>query len=75
MESGDCQDTHRHELLELARSWGLLEFRDVPEGNLEKLKKASMNKKRTAGKNLAEKSDSPGNLLYLDSNDPVFRTL
>jgi coenzyme F420 hydrogenase subunit beta len=64
-----------HELIELARSLGLLEFRNVPEGNLEKLKKASMNKKRTAVKNLAEKSDSSGNLLYLDSNDPVFQAL
>ena len=64
-----------HELMELARSRGALEFRDVPEENLDKLKKASMNKKRMAVKNLSEKSGSPVNLLYLDSNDPVFRTL
>jgi coenzyme F420 hydrogenase subunit beta len=43
------------ELLKLAESRGRLEFRDAPEGNLEKLKKASMNKKRTATKNLAKK--------------------
>ena len=62
-----------HELMELARSRGALEFRDVPEENLDKLKKASMNKKRMAVKNLAEKSGSSSNLLYLDSRDPVFR--
>ena len=62
-----------NELMELARSRGALEFRDVPEENLDKLKKASMNKKRMAVKNLAEKSGSSGNLLYLDSRDPVFR--
>lgn len=33
-------------LIQLAKDRALLEFRDVPEGNLEKLKKASMNKKR-----------------------------
>ena len=64
-----------HELMELARSRGTLEFRDVPEENLDKLKKASMNKKRMAVKNLSEKSGGSGNLLYLDTNDPVFRTL
>jgi coenzyme F420 hydrogenase subunit beta len=63
------------ELIEIARSKGLLEFRKVPEGNLERLKKASMNKKRVAVKNLTEKSGSSHDLLYLNSNDPVFRTL
>lgn len=37
-------------LIDLARQKGVLEFKEVPEGNLEKLKKASMNKKRTGGK-------------------------
>ena len=64
-----------HDLMELARSRRALEFRDVPEENLDKLKKASMNKKSMAVKNLAEKSGSSGNLLYLDSRDPVLRTL
>ena len=62
-------------LLESARLRGLLEFRDMPEGNLEKLKKASMNKKRTAVKNLAAKSGSPEELIYLDCHDPVFKNL
>ena len=36
------------ELLELARRSGVLEFREVPAGNLEKLKAASLNKKMAA---------------------------
>jgi coenzyme F420 hydrogenase subunit beta len=64
-----------HELLERARSRRVLEFRDMPEENLARLKKASMNKKRAAVKNLADKSGSPKDLLYLDWNDPVLRTL
>jgi coenzyme F420 hydrogenase subunit beta len=64
-----------HGLLMLARSRGLLEFHDVPEGNLEKLKKASINKKKRAIKNLIEKSGNQKDLLYLDSLDPLLRTL
>ena len=63
------------ELLELARSRRVLEFRDMPEGNLARLKKASVNKKRAAVKNLADKSGSPKDLLYLDGNDPGWQTL
>lgn len=37
------------DLVDLARSKGVLEFREVPAGNLEKLKAASLNKKRAAG--------------------------
>lgn len=59
------------ELIDLARSRGVLEFRDMPDGNLEKLKKASMNKKRLAVKKLSEKSGNSDNLLYLDIHDPV----
>lgn len=39
-------------LLDLAKQKGVLEFRDVPEGNLEKLKKASMSKKKAGGEKL-----------------------
>jgi coenzyme F420 hydrogenase subunit beta len=38
------------ELLELARGKGVLEFKEVPAGNLEKLKAASLNKKAAAGR-------------------------
>ena len=40
------------QLLNLAKERGLLEFRKVPEGILERLKAASMKKKETAVKNL-----------------------
>jgi coenzyme F420 hydrogenase subunit beta len=57
------------ELLALARSRGLLEFKPVPEGNLEKLKSASMNKKRTCLRHLSEKSGDPDDLIYLNRED------
>jgi coenzyme F420 hydrogenase subunit beta len=38
------------DLLELARRRGVLEFREVPAGNLEKLKAASLNKKKAASR-------------------------
>jgi coenzyme F420 hydrogenase subunit beta len=60
------------ELIELARKRGLLEFREMPEGNLEKLKKASFKKKKRAVNNLREKSGNPGDLLYLDPDDPAW---
>jgi coenzyme F420 hydrogenase subunit beta len=63
------------DLLDRARARGLLEFRDMPDGNLERLKKASLNKKRAALQNLAQMSGNSEDLLYLDSQDPVFRTL
>jgi coenzyme F420 hydrogenase subunit beta len=64
-----------HDLLELARTRGLLEFRDVPEGNLERLKQASQNKKKTAIKNLIKKSRRSRDLLYLDHRDLDLRAL
>ncbi len=60
-------------LMELARSRGILEFRDMPEGNLERLKKASLNKKKNAVKNLAEKSGKAEDLIYLNAHDPALR--
>jgi coenzyme F420 hydrogenase subunit beta len=63
------------ELMDLARSRKVLEYREMPGGNLERLKKASLNKKRAALQNLAQMSGSPEDFLYLDSRDPVLRTL
>ena len=63
------------DLVQLARTRGLLEFRDMPEGNLERLKKASINKKKFALEKLADKSGKPEDLLYLDCHDPVLRSL
>jgi len=39
-------------LMALAKSKGVLEFRDVPEGSLERLKKASLKKKKAGAENL-----------------------
>jgi len=64
-----------HDLIELAKIRGLLEFRDVPDGNLERLKQASLNKKRTAIKNLTKKSGRSDELLYLNHRDPDICTL
>jgi coenzyme F420 hydrogenase subunit beta len=63
------------DLIELARKKRLLEFREVPSNNLENLKVASMHKKRTALKNLRLRTNSEIDLIYLDSNDPVFREI
>jgi coenzyme F420 hydrogenase subunit beta len=63
------------ELMDLAGARKVLEFREMPEGNLERLKKASLNKKRAALRNLAQMSGNPEDLLYLDGQDPVLRTL
>jgi coenzyme F420 hydrogenase subunit beta len=62
-------------LLERARDRGLLEFREMPSGNLERLKKASWNKKRAAVKNLIERSGSPKDWIYLDARDSVLGNL
>ena len=63
------------ELLALAKTRGILEFRDVPDGNLDRLKQASMNKKRAAVRNLVKRSGSVEDLIYLDRRDPSFRGL
>jgi coenzyme F420 hydrogenase subunit beta len=63
------------DLMDRAKARGLLEFREMPEGNLERLKRASVNKKRTALQNLARMSGNPRDLLYLDFQDPVLRNL
>ena len=63
------------ELLALAKQRGILEFRDVPEGNLHRLKQASLNKKRAAVRNLVKRSGSEEDLIYLDRHDPAFQGL
>ena len=42
------------ELLNLARKKGVLEFKETPEGALDKLKGASLGKKRTGSENLRQ---------------------
>lgn len=60
-------------LLDLAREKGVLTFKEVPSGNLEKLKKASMGKKRSCLNYLADKTGSKDDLIYLNNDDPVVR--
>jgi len=63
------------QLIDLALSKGLLEERSIPEGNLDKLKWASMNKKKMAVECLSNISGTCQDLIYLDCRDPVLCTL
>jgi len=63
------------ELIDLARSKGVLEFRKVTEGCFEELKKAAVEKKKVALSRLMQKSGSPEELIYLDSHDPVVKAI
>jgi len=54
------------ELIELAKSKGVLEFREVPKGNLDELKKAAMEKKSSARNRLKEKGRGTGDLWYAE---------
>lgn len=56
-------------LLDLAREKKVLEFKEVPAGNLTRLKSASANKKQTCLGNLGSKSGSDEDLIYLDCED------
>lgn len=59
-------------LLDLAREKGVLEFKEVPETGLQKLKGASMGKKRTGIRNLRERT---GGLGYLEPSAALFEGL
>ncbi len=59
------------ELTELAVKRGVLEIREAPADSLRELKKAAMEKKKTALRNIIRKSGSVKNLLYLDRHDPM----
>jgi len=63
------------ELLEMARNKGVLEFREVGPENLDKLRKASSNKKKRAIQSIIEKTGDARNLLYLDPCDPSLENL
>ena len=60
------------ELLELARSRGVLEFKDAPDTALDKLKGASLGKKRTAVHTMQERF---GGLGYLAPNESILPTI
>jgi len=63
------------DLVELARKKKILEFREVPDGVLEELKKAALNKKRMALQKIVEKTGSPKNLIYVGRQDSVIRRI
>jgi coenzyme F420 hydrogenase subunit beta len=56
-------------LFDLAKKREVLEFRDVPEENIGKLKSASANKKRACLNNLTVKTGTDDDLIYLDCED------
>lgn len=59
------------ELFDLAVKQSVLKIREVPAESLQELKKAAVEKKKTALKNIIRKSGSAKNLLYLDRHDAV----
>ena len=60
-------------LLDIARDKGILEFKDVPETGLDKLKGASLGKKRTGVKNLRALTGEEGDLGYLNPSKTLFQ--
>ncbi len=54
---------HGGEILELARRKGVLEFREVPAGNWEKLKAASLAKKRAAAAHSSVRRDAADGMV------------
>jgi coenzyme F420 hydrogenase subunit beta len=63
------------DLLELARAKKVLEFREVQSENLEKLKRASKNKKKNALENIRGKTGDDNNLLYVNPQDATLKDL
>lgn len=63
------------QLLKLAREKGVLEFKDPMEGGLDKLRKASLGKKRTAVRNLRQLTGDPEDLGYLNPSKELFKDL
>lgn len=62
-------------LLKLALEKGVLEQKEVPETGLDKLKKASLGKKRTALRNLRTMTGSEDDIGYLNPSAALFRDL
>ncbi len=60
-------------LLDLAREKGVLEFKEAMEGGLDKLRKASQGKKRTAVRNLRQLTGDPEDLGYLNPSKELFK--
>lgn len=63
------------ELFDEACRSGILEVREMPGGILAELKKAAVEKKKTALKNIIRKSGSAKKLLYLNGLDPLMKQM
>jgi len=63
------------ELIELAVSKGILEIKDAPQESLRDLKKAALEKKKSALAHITRKSGSAKNLLYLDRRDTMLKEI
>ena len=63
------------QLLKLAREKGILEFKEVPETGLNKIKAASMGKKRNGVKYMRELTGDANDLGYLNPNKDFFGNL
>ena len=63
------------ELIGLAIKRSVLEIKEAPKESLRDLKKAALEKKKNALKNIARKSGSAKNLLYLDCRDALLREI
>jgi len=63
------------ELLKIAIKKGVLEYREIEPEDLEKLRKASVNKKKNAIRKIIKKTGNLNNLLYLDPDDPLLQSL
>ena len=62
-------------LMDLAREKGVLEFKEVPETGLDKLKGASLGKKRTGVRNLRALTGTAEDLGYLNPSKALFQDL
>ncbi len=63
------------DLIDLAVARGVLEIKEAPSEILKELKKAALEKKKVAMKNIVAKSGRENNLLYLNSNDSLIKGL
>ena len=59
------------DLIDLSIKKGILEIKETPQESLRDLKKAALEKKKNALKNIMSKSGSAKNLLYLDGGDAM----
>ncbi len=67
--------TRVNSFLNLAREKGVLEFKEVPETGLEKIKNASLGKKRSGLEYLRRQSGNTDDIGYLNPSARLFDNL